>query len=540
MPSRLPDSIKDAAIEKWLLGYSRNTIAIECNISTGAVSSITENWSHSVGPDLANLLRGLAVTLRKLGMSPAQCAFGLRTVNLIDKMGFDVNSIESFLSEVYSRLVELDVNPKFIARYVEGLNSFVDELNLAHGERTKAISMQRIDTIFEKKKRYNMQLGDEFRLRKARLEETDWPIDENEKKLHDLQEKNRILEQEIGWKSQLRDDLQKYGLDVSNISRLVEGARFFSDNSYSVSEMQALFSSYKEMFAATLNQRAMLENLKDSSNKIRQYNLIEEDLLQQRRLKNAELDSLKSMGFGLQELKTLRNLIVEFASENDYSTEKGEAVRNFISDIEGHHHDYVCLRKRIENLKNIESIIINFNVMASQLGLACKAFVNRKGVTQDDIKNIAKIMEIYPPGRISNAEFELLLKQREEKHDDEADPADGSSINSPDSPVVDGNANREIGKPLYPRPPRIPRRLRPRDISLDDTTATNCTVERVKTSFIRSAHDPEVLIPHYTIDGVDAGVGHEKASLIDLSSQNISSNKEKIAEGLREVQGKPK
>ena len=77
MPQRLPESIRSAVNEKWLLGYSRNRIAIECQISTGAVSNIVEEWSHSVGTELANVLRGLAVTLRKLGMSPVQCAFGL-------------------------------------------------------------------------------------------------------------------------------------------------------------------------------------------------------------------------------------------------------------------------------------------------------------------------------------------------------------------------------------------------------------------------------------------------------------------------------
>jgi len=270
-----------------------------------------------------------------------QFASGLRIVNLIGKTGLDANSIESFLSGVYTRLKELDVNPKFIARYVEGLISLVEDLNLDHGDATGAISIQKIDSIFEKKRQYNAQLEDEFRLRNVRLEDINRQTDENEKKLEISLEKNRILEQEIGWKSQLRDDLHKYGIDVSNISRLVESARFFSDNRYSASEMLRTFSSYKEMQLVNGDQKAMLNMLKDTSQKVQWDNKAEEDLLQGRRLKNAELNSLKSMGFGLAELKTLRNLIVEFASENGQPTENGEAVRNFISNIEDHHYDYV-------------------------------------------------------------------------------------------------------------------------------------------------------------------------------------------------------
>jgi len=45
--------------------------------------------------------------------------------------------------------------------------------------------------------------------------------------------------------------------------------------------------------------------------------------------------------------------------------------------------------------------------MASQLGMASVAFINRKGITQDDVNNIIKIMELYTPGCLSNAELEI-------------------------------------------------------------------------------------------------------------------------------------
>lgn len=412
MPQRLPDTLRWAAIEKWLLGYPRNSIALECQISAGAVSSIVDEWSHSVGRELANLLRDLAVTLRKLGMSPAQCALGLRIVNLIDKMGLDVNSIEAFLSEVYNRLQELDVNPKYISRYVEGLISLVDDMNLDQEEgTTAAISIQKIEAIFEKKRQHNVKLEVDFKLHKSRLEDINQQITQSDKKLEELLEKNRIIEQEIEWKSQLRDELQKYGLDVSNISRLVEGARFFSDNRYTVNEMLMTFSSHKEMLSANAGVKAELEELRNISLKVQQQNIVEDNLLQQRRLKNTELDSLKSMGFGLGELKTLHNIVVEFATENGQSTKDGEAVRNFISDIENHRHDYLRLRTKVEELKNIQSFLTTFNTAASKLGEASMTFLRKKSIAQDDIKNIIRIMELYIPGCISNADFESSLKQ---------------------------------------------------------------------------------------------------------------------------------
>jgi hypothetical protein len=234
LPRRLPDLVRDSVIEKWLLGIPRNSIAIECQISAGAVSNIADEWSHSVGPDLAKQLRDLAVALRTLKMSPAQCASGVRTVNMIDKMGLDVNSIESFLSDLYAQLKELDLNPKYVARYVEELVSLVCDLNLNQNERTNATSIQKIDTIFEKKRQYNVQLNYERNVSEVRLQEINQQVIQNEKKLQDLLEKNRKLEAEFGWSLQLRNELQKYGLDVWNIRRLVDGARLFSDNKHSI------------------------------------------------------------------------------------------------------------------------------------------------------------------------------------------------------------------------------------------------------------------------------------------------------------------
>jgi hypothetical protein len=51
------------------------------------------------------------VTLRKLGISPAQCAVGIRVHNLIERMGLDENSIETFFSTVYAKCRDLGIDP---------------------------------------------------------------------------------------------------------------------------------------------------------------------------------------------------------------------------------------------------------------------------------------------------------------------------------------------------------------------------------------------------------------------------------------------
>jgi hypothetical protein len=307
---RLPDTVRWLVVERWLMGHSRNTIASDTHISAGAVSGIVDEWSHAAGPDQAAQLRDLAVTLRKLAMSPAQCASGLRVVNLIEKKGLDVNSIDKFLSDIYTRLQELDVTPKYIERYVEGLLSLEGDIKVDH-EGTRAISIQKIDEIFEKKRQTNVKLEDEFKLLQTKLDDISQHVNQNDNKLQRLLAQNRVLEEEIKWKSELRRELQKSGLPIENISRLVEYARFFSNNGYSLKKMLDTFSSYKEMTHTNFSIKTHTEHLRNKSLEIQQQNVAQENLLKQRRLKNKELESLKSMGFGLQELKTLCNIIVE-------------------------------------------------------------------------------------------------------------------------------------------------------------------------------------------------------------------------------------
>lgn len=492
MPQRLPDSLRDAVIEHWLLGYSRNSIALQFKISGGAVSSIVEEWAYFRAPDSAKLLRGLAVTLRKLEMSPAQCASGLRVLNLIDKMGLDVNSVETVLSEIYTRLQELDVNPKFIARYVEGLLLLADDMGL-NEEKPTLLSVRKIDEIFEKRRRLNLELNEEFKLRKSKLDDINQQVNQSQEKLEKLLEQNRLIEREIQWTTELRDELRKYGLDVSNISRLVECARFFSENSCDVSEMVGTFSSYEKMQRSHINLEAEIRNLKNNFSQIQQQSIIEESLLQQRKLKNNELESLKEMGFGLRELKTLRNIICESAAENGQSTENCDAVKNFISDIENHHHDYLSLRRKVDDLKDQQSTIFALNAAASDLGMASMAFLSKNGITNDDVKIICKVMEIYTPGCFSNPNFELSNTTSE--HNTRGDHQFRSEPQVRED-LLHTQEDGDLKTMNYPRPPKMPTRSQLRT-SNDADTMTHKEEGQVKATLVSPSSRPGVLIPQY-------------------------------------------
>ena len=98
MPTRHPDSIKSAAIQQWLEGKPRDLIADDTGSSSGAVTNIIDEWRQNLGIPIANDLRELAVTLKKIGITANQCAAGFRIAMILIKCGVGENEFLSFVS----------------------------------------------------------------------------------------------------------------------------------------------------------------------------------------------------------------------------------------------------------------------------------------------------------------------------------------------------------------------------------------------------------------------------------------------------------
>jgi hypothetical protein len=64
MPKAIPEMIKSRVIVQWLQGLSRDAMARDNNISTGAVSNIINEWTNALGKYEIYALRELANSLK--------------------------------------------------------------------------------------------------------------------------------------------------------------------------------------------------------------------------------------------------------------------------------------------------------------------------------------------------------------------------------------------------------------------------------------------------------------------------------------------
>jgi predicted RNase H-like nuclease (RuvC/YqgF family) len=130
MPAAIPQMIKSRVIVQWLQGLSRDAIAQDNKISTGAVSNIINEWTNSLGKYEADALRELAKLLKIAGLSPAQCAVGFRTMKTLSEQGIDGETAEHFISDTYKKCNNLGVTPTKIVTHIEDLIKFSDQVRL--------------------------------------------------------------------------------------------------------------------------------------------------------------------------------------------------------------------------------------------------------------------------------------------------------------------------------------------------------------------------------------------------------------------------
>ena len=116
------EHIKSAIIDAWLMGKTRDNIASEFNISTGSVSNIIEQWQHRIGVYDANNLRKLGLALKKAGITPVQCADGLRINNMINQLGIDEDHLFYFLNKLYNESKKQRLEPTDVAKLVQSHN----------------------------------------------------------------------------------------------------------------------------------------------------------------------------------------------------------------------------------------------------------------------------------------------------------------------------------------------------------------------------------------------------------------------------------
>jgi hypothetical protein len=338
MPTKLPDNINSIVIQKWLSGDQRDKIATDIGISPGAVSNIVSQWKNDIGSYEADELRSFAVTLRKIGITPVECAASSRVAMILKKLEVSEDKFESFISSIYNHCYnDLGLTPERIGSYITNLTEFSQTVPFS--EIPNYISQK----VEEKKKlEENMQdLNAQIQKLEEQKSETQIELD-----------RHKINKDKLQWYINIKNELEyKYGLPVDDIPKFAS----------MVNEVKKQYGCDAQKIINELSHLDLVRDdyitYKAEIGKLKyNYSIANKEyrhVLQMLQKSNESLDvygELYAMGFGLEELKLLHKTITDISSANN-NFPTNDAIRKFFSDINKQYDGKLGFESKIGKLK---------------------------------------------------------------------------------------------------------------------------------------------------------------------------------------------
>lgn len=324
MPAPIPDATKSKVIELWLLGHSRDFIASANNISTGGVYNIVKEWEDAIGRDVARGLREMAVLLKKEGLSPAQCAIGLRIMKIFENQGVDAEAAEHFVSDMYQECNKHGITPSNIIAHIEDLVKFSNEEKVRLPEIQSFIDRK----IIQKKELEDsvVQLNNtvaNLTVKESELEKNNDTISEQIKRAGDEMKSYYNSKQELeNHGISMANDVSKFASTVKAIAKYGYDPQRVLDEFLSIRYHQDKFRALKiscdekqkELAGLDSQKSLLLKSIGLHSRKADVYN------------------ELENAGFGVEQLKRLLDTIINIASLNQIS--QWIAIGKFFNDID--------------------------------------------------------------------------------------------------------------------------------------------------------------------------------------------------------------
>ena len=385
MPSKLPDTVKTLVIQQWLKGEQRDKIAGDNDLSAGAVTNIVNEWRQSLGFYLADQLRDFAVTLKKVGITPVQCATGFRIAMSMNRLGIKEDSFESFMSEVYQRCKNLELTPENIASFLTDLLEFSKSVPFSKmtnymQQKTdeKKKLEQEIENLEDDVGILQMEKGDFQALRDAALEDM------------------KLTKDELQAYSSHKAELAKYGIPVNDFSKLAKIVDGVKQYGYNVKQLVEVFSDWQLLKIRRSDYRNEVAVLTQQINSLKQERSFLQQTLNSWNQTISNCGELYSMGFRLGELKLLHDTITEIAVANNIPADK--AVAKFFEDIYkqynpklGFESQLDKLRAEVNRLNQEEARLRSVMLILPLVGPSLIRLL-QKGVHEQDIVDIVELL----------------------------------------------------------------------------------------------------------------------------------------------------
>ena len=362
------DQTRQEVIAKWLSGWPRDKIAGELGIGAGTVTNIIANWTNEVGTPTAASLRELSVELRRAGMGIRDCARGLRIMRILSsRMGDDeISQIELFVNKVYNKCKYLNLSPDHLVEIASEI-----------WELSKIMPTSHISTYLNEKLKEKESL--EAEIRKINKEK-DLAEVNYKKSLY----RSNITAQALEEYEMVRAYLSGYGLGTADLHKLMLALQNVEKYGFDIDQIMKKISNNQSLADEELDLRKKLALGREELEATKNTSKVLEMDMEQNAIKISYYNDLSSLGFGLEEMKSLKNALVEIAeakNSGSSTSNPADTVKLFFKRLE----EYGDLEARIKSLKEEKNGIEEArNLLINEM----KDFI---GQTKKEVKEMSNI-----------------------------------------------------------------------------------------------------------------------------------------------------
>src|SRR5262249_17803439 len=189
-----------------------------------------------------------------------QCALGLRAASIIQKIGVNENSLETFITQVYNRCKDLGVSPENISSHMEDLLDF---------SRGAVVRLPNMADYIEEKTNQKKKLEEEIGKLKSQKEILMEEKRDVESSRDTTLQQARMTTSELNWYHDLKAELKKYSIpidDISKFAKIVQNLRGYGYDGEKVleefAELQFLRSNIPLLRKTGQSFERSIDNLK--------------------------------------------------------------------------------------------------------------------------------------------------------------------------------------------------------------------------------------------------------------------------------------
>jgi DNA repair exonuclease SbcCD ATPase subunit len=370
--------------------------------------------------------------VKKSGLSIGQCAQGYRMFQMMKLLGIkdedkdedmnedsnsntkiNYNEFSSFVKSIYLNCKNHGIEPYDIFSWINDLHEqFIPSVSTLpssfySGQKQEnqlipknvPLISQISFFIDQKKKRFtqleNYRKDLEKEINELIIERNNLKI-ENEK----LTKDNKKIILYLDWYYKLKTELwESYSIGVDDFEKFAKLINDFRNLDLEIPKIIDKYLTVNSMEDKIQEETQRLERLKMQTAELNNNLLYGQDEINKYKQSLDTYQQLKSMGFGLKEIKQLRYTILEIAAANNISNDK--AILKFLKDLEEQYDNKLGFDLKIDEqrkeINKLNSHIINYQYTLNAtpfIGAAISSLF-QKGIFEQDIIAVNQLVDEY-------------------------------------------------------------------------------------------------------------------------------------------------